>query len=243
VPARRGTAFEFSFQDVVLLRSAQGLLDAGVPARRVRKALADVTKRLGSRPPSSLRFHAVGRRIIIDDGATTWNPETGQLLFSFRPADLKRATAAPAALPRAKSAAVTAPVDWFERAVDLEEAGDPVAARDAYRKVLQADPAHSDACVNLGRLLQQAGNLGEAAALYRRAIATDARDAVAHYNLALVLEDQQRPTQAIEHYQKAVRIAPDFADAHYNLARLFEQRGRHADAVRHLIMYSKLNDG
>lgn len=247
-PSRRGRAFEFSFQDVVLLRSAQGLLASGLSSRRVRRALGEVARRLGERPLSSLRFRAFGNRIVVHEGSHAWNSESGQLLFSFEPRELARNAEvitprqSPFTRGERRSPERNAG-DWFERAVALEEAGDIAAAAEAYRKVLALEPGFVDASVNLGRVLHQQGRLSEAAVLYRRALAGDPCDAVAHYNLALVYEDQSQPNLAIEHYRRALDAAPDFADAHYNLARLFEERGRHADAVRHMLQYSKLTAG
>jgi len=248
-PSRKGLAFEFTFQDLVLLRAAQGLLKLGISPQKVHRTLATVARRADARPLSSLRFHAVGKKIVVQDGSTAWNSESGQLLFGFHVAELARAARVsatpptllarrPAAAQRDEQAA-----DWFERGVALEHADDTTAAAAAYHKALEFDPEHGDATVNLGRLLHQQGSIGAAARLYRRALEIDPEDAVAHYNLALVLEDQHRPTAALSHYCKAVEIAPAFADAHYNLARLYEERGRHADAARHVLLYSKLTKG
>jgi tetratricopeptide (TPR) repeat protein len=248
-PSRKGLAFRFTFQDLVLLRTARGLLAAGVAARRVHRTLAAVTRRIGDKPMSGLRFHAVGSRIVVQDGATAWTPDDGQLLFAFELADLARAagvgsSARPTHLPRRTPRELRRRAgDWFDRGVALEQAGDAEAATDAYRKALALEEGHADAATNLGRLLHTEGRLNEAAKLYRRALATDPADAVAHYNLALVLEDLGRPKAAVQHYRKAVNAAPDFADAHYNLARLFEGLGRHVDAVRHFLMYSTLTEG
>ena len=246
-PSRKGHAFRFTFQDLVLLRTARGLYAAGVPTRKVHQALAAVTRRLGDKPISGLRFHAVGRRIVVQDGTTAWSPENGQLLFAFQLEDLARragvGTGRPTPLARRPPDSHRKAADWFDRGVALEHAEDMEAASDAYRRALELDAGHGDAAVNLGRVLHGEGRLREASRLYRRALATNANDAVAHYNLALVLEDLGRPKAAIQHYRKAVAVAPDFADAHYNLARLFEDIGRHVDAVRHFLMYSTLTDG
>lgn len=247
-PSRKGLAFRFSFQDLVLLRTARGLLSAGVAARRVHRSLAAVARGLGGKPLSGLRFHAVGNRIVVQEGNTAWTPEDGQLLFAFQLAALARAagvgSAGPTRLPdRSEREQRRRAAEWFDRGVSLEQANDAEAAAGAYRRALEVQPDHGDAATNLGRLLHGEGRLREAARLYRRALATDPGDAIAHYNLALVLEDLGRPAAALRHYRRAVAAAPEFADAHYNLARLFEGLGRHVDAVRHFLMYSTLTQG
>ena len=60
-PARRGRAYAFSFQDVVVLRAAKGLLESRVPAARVRRALEQLSEQLPpDRPLSGVRVFADG---------------------------------------------------------------------------------------------------------------------------------------------------------------------------------------
>src|SRR5512143_2459244 len=60
-PARHGRTLEFSFQDLVLLRAAHGLLRADVPPRRVRHALSELATQLPpDRPLSGVRIYADG---------------------------------------------------------------------------------------------------------------------------------------------------------------------------------------
>ena len=74
----------FSFQDLVLLRTAKGLVAAHVPSRRVRQALARLKHQLPSgRPLTAVRILADGKRIIARDGRELWNPESGQALLDF----------------------------------------------------------------------------------------------------------------------------------------------------------------
>jgi DNA-binding transcriptional MerR regulator len=48
-PARRGRRYAFSFQDLVVLRTAQGLIENKVPPARVRDALAALLRQLPAR--------------------------------------------------------------------------------------------------------------------------------------------------------------------------------------------------
>src|SRR5437764_6075932 len=93
----------FTFQDLVLLRTAKGLVAAHVPSRRVRQALARLKHQLPSgRPLTAVRILADGRRVIARDGREIWNPESGQALLDFDVSDLAR-DAAP--FPRRAAAA------------------------------------------------------------------------------------------------------------------------------------------
>jgi tetratricopeptide (TPR) repeat protein len=247
-PARRGRGYAFSFQDLVVLRAAQGLLAQHVPAARVRRALALLAEQLPEgRSLSGLRIFADGRDVAVRDGSSAWLPASGQTVLDFAVDDLARRVeglgrAPPdAAGPRAASAGERARAA-FERALDLEDE-DPEAARDAYREALALDPGLADAYVNLGRLAQEAGDAREAARLYHLALERSPDDPIVHFNLALALEDLRATERAVSHYQRALSIDPDFADAHYNLAGLCEQLGREAEALRHYHAYKKLTEG
>lgn len=258
-PARRGRAWAFGFQDVVVLRAAKELLDRGVPTARVRRAMTALARELPpERPLSGLRIRADGRQVVVTEGGATWRPEDGQLLLDFhvdavaeRVADLARGRAseegpgadkAPAAAAEGSAGAGSPGAGaLFEEALALED-DDPKAAADVYRRALAEDAALLDAWVNLGRLVHEAGDAREAVGLYHRALALDPDDPVVHYNVALALEDAKGPEPAVAHYERALALDPTFADAHYNLAGLCEQLGRKADALRHYRAYKKLTE-
>jgi len=243
-PARRGRGYAFSFQDLVVLRAAKALVDAHVPAARIRRAIAALAKELpegGSL--SGLRIFADGRDVAVRSAGSRWQPATGQTLFEFEVDQLAElvhrnlAAGAPSAAsdPGAEARAA------FEEGLRLEER-DAAAAAAAYRRALSLDPELSDAMVNLGRLCHESGDAKEAARLYHLALERGADDPVLHFNLALALEDTRGAAAAISHYERALALDPDFADAHYNLAGLYEQAGRGADALRHYRDYKRLTE-
>jgi len=248
-PLLRGHAFEFKFQDLVLLRTAYGLLKAEVPPRRVRLALIRLSRQLPpDRPLSGVRIYADGRQVVARDGRGVWRPDSGQLVFSFEIDDLARRAGVVVPVQRRRKRA-TAPANqkqeaaaWFERGLALEQ-DDVAAASTAYRRALECDPRLSDAYINLGRLTHEAGNIGEAARLYHLALESSPSDAIAHYDLALALEDLHNGSAAVLHYERAIAIDPEFADAHFNLGRLLERLGRRTQALRHLLAYKRLING
>ncbi len=245
-PARDGRRYAFSFQELVVLRTAAGLLARNVPMARVRRALSALVRELPTeRPLSGLRIWADGRQIAVRDGGAAWEPETGQTLLDFDLDGLARSvgelrsvdtTAAESDDPHARALAE------FERALDLED-GDPAAACDAYGRALALDPDLVDAWVNLGRIAHESGNAREAVRLYHEALERSPEDPVIHFNLALALEDARGPAPAAEHYERALALDPTFADAHYNLASVCEKLDRKADALRHYHAYKKLTSG
>lgn len=242
-PGRHGRAFQFTFQDLVLLRTAHGLYRSGVPARRIKRALGELLRQLpAERPLSGMRVYADGQRVVVREGRQAWQPDSGQQVFVFAVDDLARRSrvVVPAGRRTAKTVGRRSEnaQDWFDRGLDLE-IDDPRAARAAYQRALALDPEMSDAYVNLGRLMHQLGDLAVAATMYRKAIERS-DDSVAHYNLALVLEDRNEPREALAHYHHAVRLDPTFADAHFNLGRLLEKAGKPEEALRHLLAYRRL---
>jgi tetratricopeptide (TPR) repeat protein len=121
--------------------------------------------------------------------------------------------------------------EWFEIGCEVE-AKSPAEAKNAYRRAIEADDAHSDAHLNLGRLLHEAGDLKGAERHYLRALAVEPDEATAAFNLGVVLEDLRRDQQAIAAYERATVSDPDFVDAYHNLVRLHERRGDKPAALR-----------
>jgi len=242
-PAREGRRYCFDFQDLVVLRTALGLLDAHVPPARVRQALLALHAALPAEHSlAGLRIRADGREVVVRDAGGTWNPATGQALLDFGTDELAERVRSVRAHPTREMPAEIRAEHSFERAIELEK-DDPRAAREAYAHALELDPDLVEAYVHLGRLMHQAGDLREATRLYPGALDRTPLDPVVHFNLALALEDVGGPSPAIAHYERALELDPTFADAHYNLAGLCEQVGRYSEALRHYQAYKKLTDG
>ena len=235
--------YRFSFQDLVLLRTAKALASAKVTPRKLRRALRRLTRQLPTgRPLSEVRITADGDRVVVRDGGTAWSPESGQLMLDFTVADLAREVKPlarrNAAALRAANPELTAE-QWYALGSDLE-AVSPEDARDAYRRALELEPRHADAHVNLGRLLQEAGAVVAAVEHYRAALGAAPHHPTAAFNLGVALEDLDHRAEALEAYKQAVTADPTFADAHFNLSRLYEKLGKKTAALRHLTAYRNL---
>jgi len=248
VKPARGTRreYRFSFQDLIVLRTARALIDAKVPARRIRRSLESLRCELPeSVPLSGLSISAVGDHVVVREGDSQRQVDSGQYLLGLdvsmedgvlRVVEHREPAAAPAPLPTAL------PGDWFAQALSLEGT-DPQAALAAWRHAVDEDAGNAAAWTNLGRLLHEQGLTAQAAEVYRRALAQVGPDALLLFNQGVLLEDLGNPAAALAAYRSALAEDPDLADCHYNLARLYESLGEAQHAIRHLGQYRRLLSG
>ena len=234
---RRG--YRFTFSDLVVLRTAQELLEAKVPARRVSRTLKRLRAQLPQDAPfGGLRIRAAGGRIVVEDGTNQWEAGSGQYVLDFSVnTDKGKLSTLPASKPARGSAE-----EWFAEACELEDAGNAGAA-EAYQHAIDADPAFADAYVNLGRLLHEQGRLQQAEAVYRSGISNCPSDALLRYNLGVLLDQLGRQQAALQAYRAALALRDDLADCHYNIALLYEAAGQTRPALRHLSAYRRLQAG
>jgi tetratricopeptide (TPR) repeat protein len=227
----------FSFRDLIVLRTAQALASAKLPPARITRSLKELRRRLpASMPLSGLSIEALGDRVVVKDGLRRWQADSGQYILDF---EGDPAQGSLSVIERRKDATASGAEEWFERGCDLERR-DAGAAREAYERALEADPAHAGAHLNLGRLLHEAGRLAEGERVYRRAILACGGEPLLLYNLGVLLEDMGRKSAAMDAYERALHEDPRFADCHYNLALLCRSLGRPKQALRHMAQYRRL---
>lgn len=238
-PARgRRNAWLFSFQDLVVLRTAQALASAEVPRKRITRSLKELRRHLpASLPLSGLSICAVADRVVVREGSSRWQAESGQYLLAFE-TDPSSGSLSIIENAGPSSDARTA-AEWFERGVALE-ADDPQAAARAYEEAIAADIGYIDAHINLGCLLHASGKLARAERVYRNAIAVVGSDPLLLYNLGVLLEDMRRKREALAAYRAALEGDPGLADCHYNLALLCEELEKPQEAIRHMAQYRRL---
>lgn len=227
----------FSFQDLIVLRTARALNAAKVPPRRITRSLKQLREHLPEQMPlSGLSIRAVGDRVVVQEGSRRWQADSGQYLLDL---DVSVSGGELSLLERAPEPPSPDAEDWFNRGWELEKE-DVARARQAYERALELDPAHTGAGINLGRLWHEAGELARAERVYRAALEHNHDDALLPFNLAVVLEDAGRSAEAIPLYEAALAIDARFADCHYNLALAYEAAGNPKRAIRHLGEYRKL---
>jgi len=220
----------YTFGDLVAIRAVRDLLASGVPLRRVRTGLAALRASRG-------RIRSDGRRLVVHDGVTTFEPDTGQVVLDFD----ARAVSQDVVRALAPKGPKTAQ-EWYLLGCRLDEEDKSLdQAEAAYKKAIELDPDLSHALTNLGNLRYRAGATEEAESLYERALARDPAQPEAHYNLGFLAYESGRPADAVPRFRRALALDPGFADAHFNLALALSEIGRGTEARVHWRRYIEID--
>jgi tetratricopeptide (TPR) repeat protein len=223
--------WRFTFQDLMLLRTAHGLRRSNIPPRRILRALARLKATLPDELPlTGLRISAIGSDVAVRARDGRWQADSGQLLLDFEVAPVAGSVAI---IDRSEDAQA-----WFERGQALE-AGDAAAAEAAYLQALALAPGHADAAINLGALWCEQRRFAEVVTL-SRSLTGQASSALLQFNLGVALDHLDRAGEAEAAYARSLELDPTLADAHYNLGRLREQLGDARGALRHFNAYRRL---
>lgn len=235
----------FEFRDLVCARAVLGLIQQGIPLRRIRRSVEVLRETLPELddPVGSLRIWAEGSpRVVVDHEGRLLEPD-GQIVLDFRgpgrdEPEVLEFENLRAAGPRRDEAAA---LEWFEKGCQLDSEPRTFAdAVDAYRKAVAADPTMADAHCNLGAVLYNQGDRIQARACFERCLEIDPGHVEANFNLANVLEEEGRDREALRHYSSALRGDPLYPDLHVNLALLFEKLGERDRARLHWKRYLQL---
>ena len=239
----RRNELRFTFQDVVVLRTAFQLQSAKIASRKILRALAKLKAELPEELPlSGIRITAVGDSVAVKTGLAQWDAVSGQHLLDFEVAPIKGDVAFLDSIPRNLKSREQQADEWFALGEQLTST-DVVGAEQAYRKVLELAPSpHYSAYSNLGVLLCEAETrCEEALSVFDRALEHFPNDALLHFNRAVALEELKHCDAAAAAYERCIELDPTHADAHFNLARLSEIRGDKQGLVRHLSAYRRLS--
>jgi tetratricopeptide (TPR) repeat protein len=225
----------YDFRDLIGLRTVKQLVEEGVPANRLRRALAALREKLAQihAPLSELRVLSNGKDILVERGDARLEPLSGQFALNFDTRELGE---------RVRVMAGPNADDWLATALEYDaEENTRAQAIEAYDHALRIDPQKVDALLNCGTLCYEEGNLKKAAEYFMRALQVDPENALAHFNLGSVLEEVGRLEAARLHLRNAVRLDPSYPDAHYNLAFVCERLGARNEALRHWQAYITLD--
>ncbi len=233
----------YSFSDLLELKKIRDLCAMSVRPAVIRRSLDAMRKQSEGVEKPLLEAGAsrtAKHRVAFRHDGKLLEPIAGQFLMDFSEREkVLTSTPVPHSEPTPRETEVAS---WFARGISLEE--DPntqIEAIAAYHKVLELEPAHAAAHINLGTLYYNRQDFMLAEKHYRRAIESDARYALAYFDLGNVLDETGRVHEAIQTYKTALQLAPTYADAHYNLALAFEKIREPRKALKHWEAYIKLD--
>jgi len=232
----------YSFFDLLQVKKIRDLCAQKVRPAVIRRSLDAMQKQAAGmdNPLVEAGTFSAGHRIAFRHQGKLVEPIAGQFMFDFSARD----NVVPRTMiPMVKPGPVPADVaGLFAQGIALEE--DPnnqAQAMAAYQRVLELDPEHAAAHINLGTLHYNRQDYTLSEKHYRAAIAIDPRYALAYFDLGNVLDETGRVAEAIQAYSTALQLAPTYGDAHYNVALAYEKVREPRKALKHWRAYVKLD--
>jgi tetratricopeptide (TPR) repeat protein len=237
------SAETYSFSDLLEIKKVRDLCAMNVRPTVIRESLEAMRKQSEGVEKPLLEAGALStkkHRVAFRHDGKLVEPIAGQFLMDFTEREkVVTSTPVPRSEPSPRETEVAA---WFARGIALEE--EPATQTEAiaaYHKVLEIDPAHAAAHINLGTLYYNRQDFTLAERHYRQAIETDPRYALAYFDLGNVLDETGRVKEAIQTYKAALQLAPTYADVHYNLALAYEKVREPRKALKHWQAYIRLD--
>jgi len=230
----RGNRF-YDFRDLIGLRTVKQLVEKGVPANRLGRAVAALREKLSQDdlPLTELRVLYDGKDVFVERNGACMEPVSGQFVMNFETRELDQ---------RVRMMPERGAEAWFAEALRREtDRTRQSEAIEAYERGLMVEPNKVAALLNCGTLYYEQANFERAASYFRRAIAADPDNALAYFNLGSVLEEVGEFEEARRNLRQAVRLDPSYPDAHYNLAFVCEKLGASAEAREHWQGYLQLD--
>jgi tetratricopeptide (TPR) repeat protein len=240
-------AESYCFFDLLQIKKVRDLCAAKVRPAVIRQSLEAMQKQAAGmeNPLLEAGTFSAGNRVAFRHEGKLVEPIAGQFMFDFSAREnvLTSTAASKAPTPMVKPGPIPADVaGLFAQGIALEE--DPntqVQAVAAYQRVLELDPGHAAAHINLGTLHYNRQDYTLSEKHYRAAIAIDPRYALAYFDLGNVLDETGRVAEAIQAYNTALQLAPTYGDAHYNVALAYEKVREPRKALKHWRAYVKLD--
>jgi len=232
----------YSFFDLLQIKKVRDLCAKKVRPAVIRQSLEAMQKQVAGMENPLLEAGSFSHRhrVTFRHEGKLLEPIAGQFVFDFS-AEQKGISRTPVMPLRPEPADPDVP-ELFSRGIALEE--DPHTQAEAiatYLKVIEREPTHAAAHINIGTLYYNRQDYTLAEKHYRAAIASDSRYALAYFDLGNVLDETGRVQDAVQTYKTALQLAPTYADAHYNLALAFEKIKQPRNALPHWRAYVKLD--
>ncbi|HEY6936681.1 MAG TPA: tetratricopeptide repeat protein [Terriglobales bacterium] len=230
----------YSFFDLLQVKKVRDLCARRVRPAVIRESLQAMQKQVAGmeNPLLEAGAYSTGARVVFRHEGKALEPIAGQFVMDFDPADK-----VVAANPKLRTIAADEGVaELFARGIALEEEpSTQTEAIEVYQKVLELEPQHAAAHINVGTIFYNRQDFAQAEHHYRAAIEADPRYALAYFDLGNVLDETGRVPEAIKAYSTALVLAPTYGDAHYNLALAYEKIKQPRKALKHWRAYVRLD--
>jgi len=236
----------FTFYDLLQLKKIRDLRAKRVRPAVIRESLQAMQKQVAGmeNPLIEASAFTVGSRIAYRHEGHSVEPIAGQFIMDFGPVGTLVSTNTVVSNHKIKPIADLENIaELFSHGIAMEE--HPATHDEAirtYHRVLEIEPQHAAAHINLGTLYYNRQDFASAEKHYRAAVAADPRYALAYFDLGNVLDETGNVQDAIAAYRTAIQLAPTYADAHYNLALACERKGEARQALQHWKTYLKLDN-
>lgn len=237
---REGGRAYYDFQDLICLKTAQGMIDKGVSTAKAQACVATLRKRLPlfDGQLNCKRIYVFGTRIIISHKNRLIDSHSGQLQLKF---DIDDFEAEVRNRIGEKETPKTAE-EWFQDGMRLQgRPGQEEEALRHFRKAVRLDPNLADAYVAMGVVHHREKRHIDAQRCFRLAIRTTPYHARACFHLAAVLDELNCTEEAIQWYERSLEADPFHPDAYFKLAEAVEKQGLLDRAARHWRAYLTLD--
>lgn len=230
----------YGFQDLICLKTAQGLVTQGLQATQMRNGVESLKRKFPGFDNylANKRVYVFGSHAIIRHKDGFIEPQSGQLLFEFDLDDFAEEVEHRIKPFESKKTAE----GWFQEGLRYDSSKETYPfALEAYQKAVELDPNFGDAYLNLGNIYYRQELFVDAERCYRLAITCDPDHAKAYYNLGNTLDELHCTQEAGDCFQKSLEKDPNFSDAQYNLAATCEKLTLWDAACTHWKSYLNLD--
>jgi tetratricopeptide (TPR) repeat protein len=230
-----GRKYRFAFNDLLEMRLAKELLGSRQHIDPVQRCIQRGRVLVDpDRSVTSLKLVNDEGRIVVRDGPSLIEAQTGQLLFdfnrSYQPGKLEDGFGQARVRER------------FEEARRVADE-DPLRALTIYSELLAREPGNFEAHLHLAAMLEREGDLGGALRHLLGAAAIVPASADVHLKLGLLYRMKDEHQNALRSFLRTLECDPANVEAHRNAAEMYETMGRKRDAERHLSAIHRLVKG
>ncbi|HWO19740.1 MAG TPA: tetratricopeptide repeat protein [Kofleriaceae bacterium] len=230
---RKGGRFYYTFCDLVAVKAAKDLTEAGLPLQKVRRSVDALKKALpgDTHPASRLRVCSDGETIVALADDVAFQPIGGQVVMAFTVPSFGEHVAEVLALPRVAPVA-EAPAAAAAAAAAADPSAAPAPVEDSPTEANGGTTAYRhfvEACAAEDR-----GDSELAEHLFRQAIDLEPNMAAALTNLGNLVYRQGSLEEARRLYERALDHDPMQPEARYNLGNLLEDLGETELAIAEL---------